>query len=282
MAKKVSLINMKGGVGKSTLAVNLAWQFAGLRKWNKKILVVDLDPQFNASQYLVGVYKYESILAKNSPTVWDIFEQLTHTPGTGKPKPLNPQSVLFNVVRYDDGSRIDLIPSRLELAYSLRNPGQKESLLGQLISQIETQYDLVLLDCAPTESVLTTAAYIASDFILVPVKPEYLSTIGLPLLVRSMEEFKAAPYGKKNLQLAGIVFNHASNYSPEEVKSKKEVNAIAAKNGWYVFKAEVTYSRSYPKGAREGQPIFRTSYARSAQAAKFEEFADEFAKRIGL
>ncbi len=50
MAKTVSLINMKGGVGKSTLAVNLAWQFAGFTTWLKKVLVVDLDPQFNASQ----------------------------------------------------------------------------------------------------------------------------------------------------------------------------------------------------------------------------------------
>lgn len=282
MVRKVSLINMKGGVGKSTLAVNLAWQFAGLKKWNKKVLVVDLDPQFNASQYLIGAYKYENILVNNIPTVWDIFEQLTQTPSRGPPKPLNPQAVLFNVIKYSDGSRIDLIPSRLELAYSLRNPGQKESLLADLISKVQNEYDLVLLDCAPTESVLTTSAYIASDFILVPVKPEYLSTIGLPLLVRSMQEFSASPYGKKKLQLAGIVFNHTSDYSPEEIKSKGEVKALAARNGWYVFNAEVTYSRSYPKGAREGRPIFRTSYARSSQAEKFEEFADEFAKRIGL
>ena len=61
MAKKVGLINMKGGVGKSTLAVNLAWQFAAMRRWNKRVLVVDLDPQFNASQYLLGVDGYERI-----------------------------------------------------------------------------------------------------------------------------------------------------------------------------------------------------------------------------
>ncbi|MDH5687923.1 MAG: ParA family protein [Candidatus Bathyarchaeota archaeon] len=282
MARKVSLINMKGGVGKSTLAVNLAWQFAGLRKWDKKVLVVDLDPQFNASQYLIGVRKYEQIVTNNIPTVWDVFEQLTHTPGKGKPKPLDPKSVLYNVVSYPDGSRIDLIPSRLELAYSLRNPGQKESLLSRLISKIEEHYNLILLDCAPTESVLTTAAYLASDWILVPVKPEYLSTIGLPLLVRSMEEFKEGPYEDHDLELAGIVFNHASGYVPEEIKSKSEVKSIAAKYGWYVFEAEVSYSRSYPKGAREGRPIFRTSYARSYQAGRFHAFANEFAQRIGL
>ncbi len=282
MAKKVSLINMKGGVGKSTLAVNLAWHFAYMNKWNKKVLVVDLDPQFNASQYLIGVHKYDEIINKNIPTVWDVFEQLTRTPGKGKPTPLEPKSVLYNVISYDDGSRIDLIPSRLELAYSLRNPGQKETLLAKLISKIEENYDLILFDCAPTESVLTTAAYLSSDYILVPVKPEYLSTIGLPLLVRSMEEFKDGPYGDHNIELAGVVFNHTSGYVPEEMKSKSEVSSIAAKYKWHVFEHEVSYSRSYPKGAREGQPIFRTSYSRGTQAAKFQAFAEEFALRISL
>ena len=90
MAKKVSLINMKGGVGKSTLAVNLAWQFASMSNWSKKVLVIDLDPQFNATQYLIGQAKVREILDEGRPTVWDIFEQLTRTPATKELKPLNP------------------------------------------------------------------------------------------------------------------------------------------------------------------------------------------------
>jgi len=283
VTKKVSLINMKGGVGKSTIAVNLAWQFARRKEGeHNQVLLVDLDPQFNASQYLIGVHRYEEILSKNIPTIWDVFEQLTHAPGKGTPKPLDPKSVLYNAVKYSSGGRIDLIPSRLELAYSMRNPGQKENLLAQLILKVEDAYDLIIFDCAPTESVLTTAAYLASNFLLVPVKPEYLSTIGLPLLVRSMNEFKAGPYGNSSLELLGVFFNHTMNYSPEEVKSKEEVKQMAKNYGWHVFDSEVSYSRSYPKGAREGQPIFRTSYARTEQAMKFRKFADEFAKRIGL
>ena len=80
MTKTVSLINMKGGVGKSTIAVNLAWTFAGNRKWLKRVLVIDLDPQFNASQYLLGVQKYENLIANNKPTIWDVFEQGAQTP----------------------------------------------------------------------------------------------------------------------------------------------------------------------------------------------------------
>jgi chromosome partitioning protein len=283
MAKKVSLINMKGGVGKSTIAVNLAWQFATRSEGeHNQVLLVDLDPQFNASQYLIGQYKYEQILLTNVPTVWDIFEQVTHTPSKGSQKPLDPKSVLYNAVKTYTGGRIDLIPSRLELAYSMRNPGQKENLLAQLIAKVEDAYDLVLFDCAPTESVLTTAAYLASNYILVPVKPEYLSTIGLPLLGRSMNEFKAGPYGNQKLELLGVFFNHTTDYSPEEIKSKAEVRQMAKTQGWHVFESEVSYSRSYPKGAREGQPIFRTSYARTSQSLKFRAFANEFAKRIGL
>lgn len=272
---------MKGGVGKSTLAVNLAWQFAAMRNWLKKVLVVDLDPQFNASQYLLGQTGVKEILDKAKPTVWDIFEQLTRTPGTGRLKALDPTSVIHNVITFHGGSRIDLIPSRLELAYSLRNPAQKEQLLSKLISKIDDQYDLILVDCAPTESFLTMAAYLATDHILVPVKPEYLSTIGLPLLIRSMEEFHAH-HEDHHLELTGIVFNSTTEYIPEEAISKAEVKAEAKKHGWYVFKAEVTYSRSYPKGAREGRPIFRTSYSRWTQAHKFHNFAQEFADRIGL
>ncbi|MDO8612369.1 MAG: ParA family protein [Dehalococcoidia bacterium] len=279
MAKKVSLINMKGGVGKSTLAVNLAWHFYWFN--DLRVLVVDLDPQFNASQYLLGVMRYQRVLEDNVPTVWDIFEQFTRTPSGGQPKPLDPKSVAYNVTEHPGDGRIDLIPSRLELAYSLLNPGQKEELLAKLIARIEHDYDLIIFDCPPTESLLTTAAYLASDFILVPVKPEYLSSIGLPLLVRSMRDFKRR-HGRRKLKLAGVVFNATSEYAPEEIKSKREVREIAQKNKWYVFGNEVTYSRSYPKGAREGRPIFGTSYSRTSTAQQFAAFAKELAPRIGV
>jgi chromosome partitioning protein len=280
MAKKISLINMKGGVGKSTLTVNLAWHFAAYSQWLRKVLVVDLDPQFNASQYLLGVGQYETILRKGKPTVWEVFEQNTRTP-SGKAAISDPHHTVHNVRRIEGGGILDLVPSRLELAFSLKNPGQKERQLFKLISKLEDEYDLILIDCAPTESILTTAAYLSSDYLLVPVKPEYLSSIGLPLLVNSMEDFQNE-YEEHELQLAGVVFNGVSDYSPEEHLSKTKVRQIAKRNDWYVFNAEVPYSRSFPKGAREGQPIFRTSYSRNSQVLRFNIFAKEFAERIGL
>ncbi len=280
MAKKVCLINMKGGVGKSTITVNLAYHFAFKDK-NNRVLVVDLDPQFNASQYLIGVSAYKKIIEDNLPTMWNIFEQFTPMPGSPKSTPLDPDKVIHQAKKMHSGGYIHLIPSRLELAFSLKNPGQKEQLLAKFLKKVEDKYDIILLDCPPTESLFTTAAYLSSEYILVPVKPEYLSSIGLPLLVNSMGEFKKQ-YEANKLELAGIMFNATSNYSPEEKKSKSEVKQIAEDNGWYVFQNEVHSSRSYPKGAREGKPISRTSYARYSKAANFSAFAEEFAKGLGL
>ncbi|MBT9132900.1 MAG: Sporulation initiation inhibitor protein Soj [Syntrophomonadaceae bacterium] len=280
MAKKISLINMKGGVGKSTLTVNLAWHFAAYSNWLKKVLVIDLDPQFNASQYLFGVNRYEQILQTNTPTVWEVFEQNTRTP-SGRIVLTDPHDPIFNVRTIRGGGIIDLIPSRLELSFALKNPGQKERQLSKIVTAIEDEYDLIFIDCAPTESILTTAAYLSSDYLLVPVKPEYLSSIGLPLLVNSMQDFNN-DYEDHHLELAGVVFNGTSEYSPEELLSKERVREIARQNNWYVFNAEVPYSRSFPKGAREGQPIFRTSYSRWNQVHRFNVFATEFATRIAL
>ncbi len=279
MAVKVALVNRKGGVGKSTLAVNLAWEFTDA---SKRVLVVDLDPQFNASQYLLGVHIYENIVYRaNSPTVWSIFEQFTRTPENSVRPSLSPDSIIRYVTGNRFGGRLDLIPAQLELADTLRRPAGKEHLLARFISEVENEYDLILFDCSPTESLFTIAAYLASDHILVPVKPEYLSTIGLNLLVRSIEDFRDE-FPDSQLHLAGIVFNATSGYSPEESISKREVRQIASQNSWYVFDNEISYSRSYPKGARESSSISRTSYARYWLMEEFRAVAGEFAMRVGL
>lgn len=280
MAVTVALINMKGGVGKSTLAVNLAHQYA-ISPWRRRILVVDLDPQFNASQYLIGQAKYEkAVLVDGGATTWDILEQNTRTPGRTRGS-FDVRDSIVPVRRFTSGARVDLIPSRLELALSLRNPAQKESLLAKSLGELEDDYDLIIIDCPPTDSILSDAAYLAADYILVPVKPEYLSSIGLPLLNQSLDEFKVAN-PQSSLKVAGIVFNATDEYSPEEDKAKQDVRRLARQLGWKVFKSDVPYSRSFPKGARETRPIFSTSYARTTVADRVKTFANDFAKAVGL
>ena len=279
MAEKVALINMKGGVGKSTLAANLAWEMA-TAPWNKDVLVIDIDPQFNCSQYLLGLRRMEATISSETPTVWNIFEQFTAVPGR-KTGPQDPSEAVVSVYSYARAGSIDLIASRLELSQTLRNPTGKEQLLVQAVNQLEDDYDLIVLDCAPTESILTTAAYLVADHILVPVRPEFLSTIGLPLLEQSLIEFDAR-YPGDTPSVLGIVFNAVSDYSPEETTSRNQARRAAGQSGWPVFDAQIKYSRSYPKSAREGSPIFGTSYARTKTKQNFHQFAREFAQRINL
>jgi chromosome partitioning protein len=279
MPTTISLLNMKGGVGKSTLAVNLAWQFF---QFGKRVLVVDLDPQFNASQYMLGGGGYTTLSKSNAPTTWDIFEQHTSIPGASK-KPFDPKKVIHSIhalAKYRSGC-LHLIPSCLELCYTLRSPAGKEQLLAKFLSKEATGYDVILIDCPPTDSLFSTAAYHASNHVLVPVRPEYLSTIGLPLLARSMQEFRDQN-DHSTLSVAGIVFNSTSNYQPEEGRSRSEVTALAARLKWHIFPTSIDYSRSYPKGAREGQPIFATSYSRSNHAATLRNFTHELAAQIGV
>jgi chromosome partitioning protein len=280
MATKVSVVNMKGGVGKSTLCAQLAWHFSAKWGWDKRVLVVDLDPQFNASQYVLGVQRYQrEVVARDRPTVWDVFEQASRAPGL-KSSGRKLSDAVLRVVRYDDGALLDIVPSQLELNYTLKNPSQKEHLLANFIETLEENYDLILVDCAPTESVLTIAAYLATDHVLIPVKPEFLSTIGLPLIQQSVLEF--AKHFRKKVKVTGVCFNMCAGYYPEEATSKNEVRAVSNEYGWHVFDEEVPYSKSFPRGAREGSPIFHTSYARSKVAAKVETFCEAFAREVEL
>jgi chromosome partitioning protein len=280
-AVAVSLINMKGGVGKTTLAAQLAHACArrGLRT-----LAVDLDPQANLSQTLLRPQAYVRHLRERKPTIVQLFEQyMPATDESASPRPVEIQDIILKGVGYSTRATLDLIPSQLELSHTLKNPYGKERRLARALRVVPDDYDLILIDCAPTESVLTESAYYASRFILVPVKPEYLATIGLPLLARSIRDFKNEN-SDHQLDICGIVFNHSSAYSegPEGRTSIREVQSEAAKNSWHVYDTRVRYSRSYAKAAREGTPIGRTSYARWYVASEFGEFVDEFLLSVGL
>lgn len=280
MATSVSLINMKGGVGKTTLAAQIA--HAASRQ-GIRTLAVDLDPQANLSQALLSPEKYVKHLRDKKPTIVQLFDQyLPSMDESGGPKPIEPEDLILKNAGYST-KHLDLIVSRLELSHTLKNPTGKERRLAKVLSKVADDYQLILIDCAPTESILTEAAYHASRYALVPVKPEYLATIGLPLLARSIRDFKYEN-NDRALDICGIVFNHSSSYSegPEGRKSIKEVTTEAKKNGWPLFETHVRYSRSYAKAAREGTPIGSTSYSRWYVASEFSRFMDEFFKAIGF
>ena len=281
MATVVSLINMKGGVGKTTIAAQLAHAAA---KDKLRTLAVDLDPQSNLSQAIMGPRAYVKHLQKARPTIAQIFDEYIPAAGPhGSPRPINLDDVIAKNAGYWRNSTLDLIPSRLELSRTLKNPTGKERRLAKALARVSDQYDLILIDCAPTESILTDAAYFASRYVIVPVKPEFMATIGLPLLARSIQEFQAEN-DDHDIEIAGLVFSKSSSYSsgPEGKRSIQEVREQATKHGWHIFKNSVEYSASYPKSAREAAPLSGTSYARWDVIEGFKKLKDEIFGKLKL
>src|SRR5258708_1562783 len=114
----VGLVSMKGGVGKSTITANLGWHSAYMR--DKKVLLIDLDPQFNLSQYALGSERYRELLKKKAPTIYEVFEQTSSSP-LDRNEHVNLRNAICSVGAWTDGSKLDLVPSRLDLAWTLKN-----------------------------------------------------------------------------------------------------------------------------------------------------------------
>ena len=132
MATCISLVNMKGGVGKTTVTCQLAWY--ATMALNKRVLLVDLDPQANASQSIMTPRKYVDYLDSDRLTVANIFEEFTPTgKATSAPRPIDPTQLIFERVNYPDGSLLHLVPSRLELSFTLRNPGGQGDVARALL-----------------------------------------------------------------------------------------------------------------------------------------------------
>lgn len=270
-ARIVALMNMKGGVGKSTLTTNLGWHAAFARDY--RVLLVDLDPQFNLSQYVLGTAGYEELLDQKRPTVEVLFK------AEGRPKNLD--SVIMGVREYTDESCVHLIPASLELAWTIKTAVERAHLLKNYLDGVRNRYDLIIIDCAPTESILSRAAYHAADYVFIPVKPEFLSSIGLPLLQRSMNEFGEENPDATVPEVGGIILNDTID-KIEQAKSRRDVQLFAKHSGWPIFKNEISHSDSYPAGARQGKPIFMTDNARGVKKEELTRVGDEFLKGIGL
>ncbi len=268
----VSVINMKGGVGKTTIAALLARHAA--EKLNLKVLAVDLDPQANLSQALMGSSAYKQFIDNRAPSIVEVFEgYMPPTPSNPSPNPLDVGDVIQRIL-----ANLHVIPSRFDFSNHLVNSiGTNQRVLAQLIANNFQDRDLVVIDCAPTESIFTQAAYHASRYILVPVKPEFLATIGFPLLDRSLETFRNANPGQA-IDVIGVVINDTSDYqaysTPEKNRALAEIIEESEKDGWYLFANWLKYSRGFPK-------MMRGDFNSPGHAPHiFSRFAEEFFERL--
>ncbi len=256
MARTICVANQKGGVGKTTTTVNLS---AALAQLGKRVLIVDLDPQGNASSGL-GIKKYESQDA-------NIYHVLVG------------QKTISQVIQNTQVPNLriatanpDLVGAEIELVDMPR----REYRLKSAIDEVADQYDYILIDCPPSLGLLTVNALSAATSFLVPLQCEYYALEGLSQLLNT------AGIIKKNLnptlKIEGIVL---TMFDARNNLSHQVVNEIQSHFGDKVFSAIIPRNVRLSEAPSHGQSIF--SYdSKSVGAKKYQELADELNKRVTL
>ena len=305
----VSVINYKGGVGKTTTTANLAAQLA----WEgRKVLIIDLDPQTSLTFSFIRPEEWEKDFAKDR-TIKAWFDSFS----VGQqPMPLD--MLIFEPPRVKQklagkgkihliASHLGLINVDLELATELGGANLKQSkanflkvhkrLIDGIAKLDKDKYDLILMDCPPNFNITTKNAIVASDRILIPAKPDYLSTLGIDYLKRNLDTLVADfnEYAQLNLGVAaatidpkilGVVFTMVTFYGKRPIAAARPFIAQTKSLGVPVFDQVIRESKSlYADAPESGVPIVLTKWNNptfDAAVVQFEDFAKQFRKKLAI
>ena len=253
--KVIALTNQKGGVGKTTTAVNLG---VTLAQQGKKVLLIDADAQANLTMSL-GYHRPDDLQVTLSTIMQDIIDDKS-------------VDVTQGILHHGEG--VDLLPSNIELSgleVRLINAISRESVLKTCISEVKKNYDYVLVDCMPSLGMLTINALAAADSVVIPTQPHYLSAKGLELLLRSVSKVRRQI--NPPLRIDGILMTMVmprTNISKEITATVRSAYGQKIK----VFDTQIPHSIRAVEATAEGKSIF--AYDKGGKvAAAYEQFRDE-------
>ena len=300
----VSVINYKGGVGKTTVTGNLAAELAW-RGW--RVLLLDLDSQASLTFSFIRPDEWEKLEKDRTIKTWfDSFEN--GTPIQLKSLVLAPKQVAYRLSSRN--GELHLIPSHLglinvdlELATELGGGTMQRARRSFLkvhrrlldgLSGLADEYDVVLLDCPPNFNIVTKTALVASDSVLIPAKPDYLSTLGIDYLRRNLDEL-IADFNKWvqsepgddqriNPQIIGVVFTMIQMYGRQPIQAQRPYIAQTRRLGLPVFDAHIRRNNTLFSNAPEyGVPVALHTYSPGTYrrvVAEIEKFVSEFQEKL--
>jgi chromosome partitioning protein len=254
-ARVISMVNQKGGVGKTTSTVSLG---AALAAYGRRVLLVDFDPQ-GALSVALGVKSQELEL-----TVYDLLTRADCHVG--------------DVILTTDIVDLDLLPSNIDLSAAevqLVNEVGREHALARALAPVLPEYDVILIDCQPSLGLLTINALAASNDVIIPMQAEYFALRGVALLTETID--KVVSRVNPNVTVMGVL---ATMYDPRTLHSREVLGTVQQAFGDKVFRTVITKTVKFPDSAVAGEPI--TSFAPgSAGAEAYRQLAREVLARMG-
>ena len=267
MVYVVSCVNLKGGVGKTALAVNFA-AYCGLS--GMKTLLVDLDPQTNATLSCISIDEWEEH-AKKKGTVANLLDARKHTSAEGA------EVSVEDVIRYDVFDNVDLIPSHMDLFtvdLDLASATARERKLSKALKPIKDNYQIIVCDCPPNLTIPTQNALAASTHYVVPISPDFLSGIGVGLLLNRINHL--CDDLEKEITHVGIVISRVGRPA---LHREQTIEALRQRFGDLVLENVIKERVKVSEAAQANKPIY--SIDNGDAASEFEAVSEELLKRIG-
>jgi chromosome partitioning protein len=253
MIQTIPIINNKGGVGKTTTTVNLA---AGLGQTGRRVLVVDLDSQGSAS-FALGI------------------ERADLKPSTAAA--LFGEKEASDIVRPTATTNVDVLTGSLRLADTdtkLSSVQEREKRLTRTLSGVEEEYDTILIDCAPSTSLLTINALVAADAFIIPVAPSYLSLEGVVSLGEVVKNVR------RNLgEAAPVLGVLLTMVRRDDKETAAIIEEVRNHYGGKVFDTEIQHDPAIEEAPTRGKSVF--DYAPDSQGARqYQSLVDEVVDRL--
>lgn len=309
--KTTAVINYKGGVGKTSVTANLAGQLA----WKGyKVLLLDMDAQASLTFSFLKPEDWRDNY-EQSKTIKNWFDAVTaQTEFPLESLIFSPEAANKAISKGGQSGRLDLIASHLglinvdlELATQLggaslqqikKNYLKVHRRLADGLSQISSlDYDILLIDCPPNFNIATKNALVASDSILVPAKPDYLSTLGIDYLIRSVnalvEEYNDfttvshnESFPKIDPKILGVVFTMIEIRSGDAISALRPFIRQTESLGLPVFEQRLRENKTmYADAPQYGVPVVLNNYSNQTHKGvveELEQFTDEFVEKVGL
>lgn len=275
--KIIAIANQKGGVGKTVTAVNFA---IGLAAQNKKVLLVDFDPQGNASSYL----NYDS--SKNKLSLVDLMDivlkqdcieyNTENTWYTDSDRELMYQlkEVMLQAIVHDKNNFINLLPANIMLAgaeMSLISSVYRNQALKIILSYYSSDYDYIIIDCSPTLGIMLVNALVAANEVIIPVQTEEFAIDGIVQMIQTVQNVRRAE--NHNLTIAGFLLTMVQ---PNVIEYREIKEGMEQQFGNLVYSTTISRSVQVPRSTKEHVPIIQQDHKIGKQ---YQEFVQEYLNR---